>query len=173
MISSRRPCARNAVAFTTSTDSQGICVFATPCVRQIDSQPAYESTCLTVTWVTPGRALEAFFRSGVHSRATLPAVPGDGGGKTRWTRPGWTTTDTAADVHAVVTQLGPRRPAIVGCSMGATIALQYALDHPKDLSPLVVRTLFRSGGRSDCLRDCCRPGDGKDRGVGRVPRQGG
>jgi len=42
-----------------------------------------------------------------------------GAGKTRWIRPGWTTADTTADVHAAVTQLGPRRPAIAGCSMGS------------------------------------------------------
>jgi 3-oxoadipate enol-lactonase len=44
----------------------------------------------------------------------------------------------AADVFAVVAGLGLRRPALVGLSMGGTIALQYALDHPGDLSRLVV-----------------------------------
>jgi pimeloyl-ACP methyl ester carboxylesterase len=29
----------------------------------------------------------------------------------------------AVDLYAVVTQLGLRRPAVVGCSMGSTIAL--------------------------------------------------
>ena len=48
----------------------------------------------------------------------------------------------AADVYAVVTELGLRRPAIVGCSMGGTIALQYALDYPGDLSRLVVLASF-------------------------------
>jgi 3-oxoadipate enol-lactonase len=48
----------------------------------------------------------------------------------------------AADVHAVVTELGLERPAIVGCSMGGTIALQYALDYPTDLSRLVVLASF-------------------------------
>lgn len=48
----------------------------------------------------------------------------------------------AADVHAVVTRLGLRRPAVVGCSMGGTIALQYALDRPEDLSRLVVVASF-------------------------------
>ncbi len=38
----------------------------------------------------------------------------------------WTTTDMAADVHAVVVELGLRRPAIVGLSMGGTIALLCA-----------------------------------------------
>ena len=39
----------------------------------------------------------------------------------------------AADVHAVVTELGLRRPAIVGISLGGTIALRYTLDYPEDL----------------------------------------
>ena len=44
----------------------------------------------------------------------------------------------AADVYAVVTQLGLRRPAIAGCSMGSTIALQYRLDHPEEISRLAL-----------------------------------
>ena len=48
----------------------------------------------------------------------------------------------AADIHAVVTELGLRHPAIVGCSMGGTIALQYTLDYPADLSRLVVLASF-------------------------------
>jgi 3-oxoadipate enol-lactonase len=44
----------------------------------------------------------------------------------------------AADLFAVVAGLGLRRPALVGLSMGGTIALQYAPDHPGDLSRLVV-----------------------------------
>jgi pimeloyl-ACP methyl ester carboxylesterase len=77
-----------------------------------------------------------------HARRVVAVDVRGGGGKTRWTRPGWTTADMAADVHAVVTQLGLRRPAIVGCSMGGTIALQYALDYPGDLSRLVVLASF-------------------------------
>ena len=50
----------------------------------------------------------------------------------------------AADVYAVVTQLGLRRPAIVGCSMGGIIALQYALGYPADLSRLAVLASFAS-----------------------------
>lgn len=48
----------------------------------------------------------------------------------------------AADVHAVVTELGLHRPAIVGCNMGGTIARQYALDYPADVSRLVVPASF-------------------------------
>jgi pimeloyl-ACP methyl ester carboxylesterase len=77
-----------------------------------------------------------------HARRVVAVDVRGGGGKTRWTRPGWTTADMAADVHAVVTELGLRRPAIVGCSMGGTIALQYALDHPADISRLVVLASF-------------------------------
>jgi 3-oxoadipate enol-lactonase len=73
-----------------------------------------------------------------HSRrVVVPDIRG-GAGKTRWARPGWTTADMAADLYALVAGLGLRRPALVGLSMGGTIALQYALDHPGDLSRLVV-----------------------------------
>jgi len=77
-----------------------------------------------------------------HARRVVAVDMRGGGGKTRWTRPGWTTADMAADVYAVVTQLGLRRPAIVGCSMGGTVALQYALDYPADISRLVVLASF-------------------------------
>jgi 3-oxoadipate enol-lactonase len=77
-----------------------------------------------------------------HARRVVAVDMRGGAGKTRWTHPGWTTADMAADVHAVVTELGLRRPAMVGCSMGGTIALQYALDYPADLSRLVVLASF-------------------------------
>ena len=77
-----------------------------------------------------------------HSRRVVAVDVRGGGGKTRWTRPGWTTADMAADIHAVVTELGLRHPAIVGCSMGGTIALQYTLDYPGDPSRLVVLASF-------------------------------
>jgi pimeloyl-ACP methyl ester carboxylesterase len=79
-----------------------------------------------------------------HARRVVAVDMRGGGGKTRWTRPGWTTADMAADVYAVVTELGLRRPAIVGCSMGGTIALQYALDYPADISRLAVLASFAS-----------------------------
>jgi 3-oxoadipate enol-lactonase len=74
-------------------------------------------------------------------RVVIPDVRG-GAGKTRWTHPGWTTADMAADIHAVAASLGLRRPALAGISMGGTIALQYALDHPADLSRLVLVDSF-------------------------------
>ena len=77
-----------------------------------------------------------------HSRRVVAVDVRGGAGKTRWFRPGWTTADMAADIHAVVTELGLRRPAIVGCSMGGTIALQYELDYPADLSRLAVLASF-------------------------------
>jgi 3-oxoadipate enol-lactonase len=77
-----------------------------------------------------------------HARRVVAVDMRGGAGETRWTRPGWSTADMAADVHAVVTELGLHRPAIVGCSMGGTIALQYALDYPADLSRLVALASF-------------------------------
>jgi 3-oxoadipate enol-lactonase len=76
-----------------------------------------------------------------HSRRVIiPDVRG--AGQTRWARPGWSTADMAADIHAVAVHLGLRRPAIAGISMGGTIALQYALDHPQDVSRLVLVDSF-------------------------------
>jgi 3-oxoadipate enol-lactonase len=74
-------------------------------------------------------------------RVVVPDVRG-GAGKTRWAGPAWTTQDMAADIFAVVAGLGLRRPALVGISMGGTIALQYALDHPADLSRLILVDSF-------------------------------
>jgi pimeloyl-ACP methyl ester carboxylesterase len=79
-----------------------------------------------------------------HARRVVAVDMRGGAGKTRWTRPGWTTADMAADVYAVVAELGLRRPAIVGCSMGGTIALQYALDYPADISRLAILASFAS-----------------------------
>lgn len=77
-----------------------------------------------------------------HSRRVVAVDVRGGAGKTRWLRPGWSTADMAADIHSVTTHLGLRRPAVVGCSMGGTIALQYALDYPLDISRLVVLASF-------------------------------
>jgi pimeloyl-ACP methyl ester carboxylesterase len=77
-----------------------------------------------------------------HSRRVVAVDVRGGGGKTRWVHPGWTTKDMAGDIYAVVTHLGLRRPAIVGCSMGGTIALQYVLDFPGDISRLAVLASF-------------------------------
>ena len=61
-----------------------------------------------------------------HSRRVVAVDVRGGAGKTRWLRPGWSTADMAADIHSVTTHLGLRRPAVVGCSMGGTIALSSA-----------------------------------------------
>ncbi len=73
-----------------------------------------------------------------HSRRVVAVDMRGGAGKTPWSTPGWTTADMASDVHAVVTELELRRPAIVGCSIGSTIALQYTLDYPQDVSRLAL-----------------------------------
>lgn len=70
-------------------------------------------------------------------RVVAPDIRG-GSGKTRWPLLGWTTADMAADVHTVVVELGLRRPALVGLSMGGTVALRYALDYPEDVGRLVL-----------------------------------
>src|SRR5215470_723199 len=77
-----------------------------------------------------------------HSRRVVTPDIRGGSGKTRWPTLGWATRDMAADVHAVVANLGLHHPAIVGISMGGTVALQYALDYPHDISRLVVVDSF-------------------------------
>ncbi len=79
-----------------------------------------------------------------HARRVVAVDMRGGAGKTRWTRLGWSTADMASDVCVVITQLGLRQPAIAGCSMGGTIALQYALDYPADISRLAVLASFAS-----------------------------
>lgn len=74
-------------------------------------------------------------------RVIVPDVRG-GAGKTRSARPGWSVADMAAGIHAVAVHLGLHRPAIAGISMGGMIALQYGLDHPRDLALLVLVDSF-------------------------------
>lgn len=76
-----------------------------------------------------------------HARRVV-ALDSRGSGQSRWNQPGWTTADMAADVHRLVRALDLRRPAIVGISMGGTVALQYALDHPDGISNLVLLGTF-------------------------------
>jgi len=67
-------------------------------------------------------------------------------GTTRWIRPGWTTADMTADLYAAVPQLGLRRPAIAGCSMGSTTGsgrlLKYGCDR---VAPLRDQLRVRPG----------------------------
>jgi 3-oxoadipate enol-lactonase len=73
-------------------------------------------------------------------RVVAPDVRGSGQSSSRTS--GWTTADMAADIHELVVALGLDRPAVVGISMGGTIALQYAADYPDDISRLVVMDTF-------------------------------
>lgn len=63
----------------------------------------------------------------------------------------WTTADMTLDLLELLNALGIRQATVVGLSMGGTIALQFALDHPNRLHDLaLVGTL---GGIPDPLRD--------------------
>lgn len=42
------------------------------------------------------------------------------------------------DVHAFVTTLGLERPVVVGHSWGGNVALQYAVEHPQDVTALAL-----------------------------------
>jgi 3-oxoadipate enol-lactonase len=77
-----------------------------------------------------------------------------GSGQSGWRKAGWSTADMAADVHGLVRALGLDRPAMVGISMGGTIAMQYAADYPDDISRLVVIDTFaRIPGEAAAIRD--------------------
>src|SRR5207247_6448517 len=44
----------------------------------------------------------------------------------------------AGDLRAVVRELELERPVLVGASLGATVALKYALEQPRDVGALVL-----------------------------------
>lgn len=46
--------------------------------------------------------------------------------------------DFSDDLHALVEALGLQRPHLVGWSLGGTVALQYAIDHPEALRSLTL-----------------------------------
>ena len=50
----------------------------------------------------------------------------------------WTPAAQAELLHAALALLGVERPAVVGHSMGAMVALAYAIDHPDDVRHLVL-----------------------------------
>ena len=50
----------------------------------------------------------------------------------------WTPAAQAELLYAALALLGVERPAIVGHSLGATVALAWALDHPDDVHSLVL-----------------------------------
>lgn len=54
----------------------------------------------------------------------------------------WTFQDIASDVHLLCTHLGLNRPALVGYSSGATIALQAVIDHPQAFGAVVAVSAF-------------------------------
>jgi pimeloyl-ACP methyl ester carboxylesterase len=50
----------------------------------------------------------------------------------------WTPSAQAALLHAALTRLGVKQPAVVGHSMGTLVALAMALDYPADVRSLVL-----------------------------------
>ena len=49
------------------------------------------------------------------------------------------------DLHALLTQLGADKAALVGCSMGGRIATEYTLEHPEVIDALVLVAAALSG----------------------------
>ncbi|MEA2624615.1 MAG: hypothetical protein QOD06_660 [Candidatus Binatota bacterium] len=60
-----------------------------------------------------------------------------GHGDSEWAK-SYQVEDYESDVGALVAELGLDRPALVGHSLGAFVALRYALHHPRDLRALAV-----------------------------------
>lgn len=54
----------------------------------------------------------------------------------------YTSSQMAADLHAVVRDLGLSRFHLAGVSMGGVIAQEYAVEHPGDLASLVLANTF-------------------------------
>jgi pimeloyl-ACP methyl ester carboxylesterase len=73
-----------------------------------------------------------------------------GHGDSEWATDGaYRLTDYANDVAKMIEELSLDRPALVGHSLGSFVALRYAVDHPRDLSALVMidgRASFDSSG---------------------------
>jgi pimeloyl-ACP methyl ester carboxylesterase len=54
-----------------------------------------------------------------------------------------------ATLHALIVRLRARRPVLVGHSYGGTLALEYALRHPRELSGLVLVDAAAAGEKSN------------------------
>ena len=48
------------------------------------------------------------------------------------------------DLEALLDQLGVERTALIGCSMGGTLALDYTLTHPEQVTALVTIRAIRA-----------------------------
>lgn len=73
-----------------------------------------------------------------------------GHGDSEWAAAGaYAISDYAADVRALIEAFDLQRPVLVGHSLGSFVALRYAVDHPADLSALVLvdgRATFGAAG---------------------------
>jgi pimeloyl-ACP methyl ester carboxylesterase len=73
-----------------------------------------------------------------------------GHGDSQWSPDGaYGVADYASDVARLIHSLGLERPALVGHSLGAFVALHYAVDHPRELAALVMvdgRASFGAAG---------------------------
>jgi len=73
-----------------------------------------------------------------------------GHGDSEWAADGaYRVADYASDVARMIEELSLGRPALVGHSLGSFVALRYAVEHPHDLSALVMidgRASFGTSG---------------------------
>jgi proline iminopeptidase len=80
-----------------------------------------------------------------------------------------TTWDLVADIEALRGRLGIERWLVFGGSWGSTLALAYAETHPRHVSELVLRGIFRAPQRDRLVLPMGR-GHAVPGGVARLPR---
>ena len=113
--------------------------------RDADADPIVLLHGLGCTWRVWSRQIPA-----LAMQRRVVAVNCRGSGASDAGPPGVRIPDMAADVHALLEQLGISRAAVMGLSMGGMVALQHALDFPDDLSRLLV--VGSTAGVPDSLR---------------------
>lgn len=110
-----------------------------------DADPIVLLHGLGCTWRIWSRQVPA-----LAARRRVIAVNCRGSGASDPGPQGLRISDLAADLHALLKQLGIPRAVLMGLSMGGMVALQHALDFPCEVSRLLV--VGSSAGVPDSLR---------------------
>src|SRR3954468_3104665 len=99
------------------------------------------------------------------ARHRVIAVDARGFGESPLGEDGYAIDELAADVAALLAELGVARAAVLGMSMGGYTALAFAIRHPARLTALVLADT-RAGADSAETRE------GRDRAIGRIKATG-
>lgn len=89
-------------------------------------------------WTGSGKHFLASLDEVIRSRFTVIAIDNRDAGESDPEPAYYTIADVASDAIALLDALGVDRVHILGASMGATVALQAALDHPDRVDRLVL-----------------------------------